>query len=74
MAKVLNIVTRQEETDFPYDAVSATEVMAYILEYKAKNRSSMSFGEHCLMRDIIKLVENNSNINVDALINGRNVK
>lgn len=74
MAKVINIVTRQEETELPFSADSAKEVLTYLMEYKALNRTSMDIGEHIILRDVIKFIENASGVNVVQMIEERIAK
>lgn len=62
MAKVINIVTKQEETELPFNAADAKEVMAYLMKYKSSMRSSLSHCELNIMNSLIRLVENNSGV------------
>lgn len=68
MTKVINIVTRLEETELPLDAQGAKDLLSHLIEYKALNRSSMSYGEHFIMTALIRMVENNSGLQLDAML------
>ena len=74
MSKVINIVTRIEEIELPHDAQGGKDLLNHLMEYKALNRSSMSYGEHYLMANIIRMVENNSGVNVCEMIQEMSAK
>ena len=74
MSKVINIVTRQEEVEPPFNPEYAKELLAYLLEYKNTSRSSMVFSEHVIMRDLIKFLENNSGVNCIEMLEERTAK
>lgn len=62
MAKVINIVTKQAETELPFNEEDAKEVMNYLMKYKSNTRASLSNCELNIMNSLIKLVENNSGV------------
>lgn len=64
MSKVICIVTRLEITELPLDQAGAKDLLTHLMEYKELNRASMSFGEHMVMAQLIRMVESNSGINV----------
>jgi|GEM_PF-4281076 len=74
MSKVINMATRNPLIELPLDIQGGKDLLNYLMEYKAMNRSSMSFGEHTVMASLIRMVENNSGINVCEMIQEMSAK
>lgn len=64
MPKVIDIMTGEALEVLPFDKGQAENILAHLMTYKKLPESAMSFGEHVIMRDLIKFIENNSGANV----------
>lgn len=74
MSKVINIATRKPETEPPFNSDDAKAVLSYLMDYSADKRSSMTYGEHIIMRELLKLIENNSVVNMMEIVNEKAAK
>lgn len=74
MSKITCIESRQPILELPLDQQGGKDLLNHLMEYKALSRSSMNFGEHFLMAALIRMVENNSGVNVCEMVQEMSAK
>lgn len=74
MKKVICMITRMPIESLPLDSDGGKDLLNFLMEYKALARSSMSVGEHYVMAQMIRMVENNSGLSLDEMLEKRSAK
>lgn len=73
MSKVINILTRIEKTELPFEKAAAEQVLKYLVDYKQNNRSGINDQEITLIAEVLKFIESNSGIDLLEIFEKRKV-
>ena len=68
MSKVINIFTKKEIIELPFDRQAAQNVMGYLLNYKASDFMNLTMSERLIIDHILNYVANASGADSNEML------